>query len=41
LNGDDLRQPSSPTPARWGSKASCRNGRTRLIARGARRIGSR
>jgi ATP-dependent DNA ligase len=28
-------------PARWGSKASCRSGRTRPIARGARRIGLR
>src|SRR5215472_15367919 len=25
-------RPSSPMRARWGSKASCRNGRTRLIA---------
>jgi len=32
-----------PTPmrARWDSKASCRSGRTRCIARGARLIGSR
>jgi bifunctional non-homologous end joining protein LigD len=34
-------RPSSPTPARWGSKESCRSGRTHLIARGARFIGSR
>ena len=34
-------RPSSPMPARWGSKASCRSGRTRLTARGARLIGSR
>jgi bifunctional non-homologous end joining protein LigD len=27
-------RPSSPMPARWGSKASCRSGRTRLTARG-------
>ena len=34
-------RPCSPTPARWGSKASCRSARTRCIARGARLIGSR
>jgi hypothetical protein len=34
-------RPSSPTPARWGSKASCRSARTRCIAPAARRIGSR
>jgi len=28
-------------PVRWDSKASCRSARTRLIARGARLIGSR
>jgi ATP-dependent DNA ligase len=35
------RIPSSPMRAKWGSKALCRNGRTRLIARGARPIGSK
>jgi ATP-dependent DNA ligase len=34
-------RPSSPTPARWGSKASYRSGKTRPIVRGARRIGSK
>jgi ATP-dependent DNA ligase len=34
-------RPSSPMPASLVWKASCRNGRTRLIARGARPIGSR
>jgi ATP-dependent DNA ligase len=32
-------RPSSSMPARLGSKESCRRGRTRLIAQGARRIG--
>src|SRR5215831_16501345 len=32
-------RPSSPMPARWGSKASCRSGRTRLIVPGARLTG--
>jgi bifunctional non-homologous end joining protein LigD len=32
---------SSPTPARWGSKASCPSARTRCIAPAARRIGSK
>ena len=34
-------RPSSPTPARWDSKASCRSARTRCIAPAARLIGSR
>src|SRR5262249_33666399 len=34
-------RPSSPTPARWDSKASCRSVRTRLIAPAARPIGSK
>src|SRR5262249_41243485 len=34
-------RPFSPMRARWGSKASCRRGRTRLIARGARPIGTK
>jgi bifunctional non-homologous end joining protein LigD len=32
---------SSPMPARWDSKASCRNERNRSIAQGARPIGSK
>jgi ATP-dependent DNA ligase len=36
-----MTRASSPMPARWDWKASCRSGRTRLIARGARLIGSR
>jgi ATP dependent DNA ligase domain len=34
-------RPCSTTPAGWGWKASCPSGRTRPIARVARRIGSR
>ena len=34
-------RPSSPMPARWGSKASCRSGRTRPIVRDARLTGSK
>ena len=34
-------RPSSPMPARWGSKASCRSGRTRPTVRDARQIGSK
>ena len=34
-------RPSSPMPARWGSKASCRSGRTRPTVRGARLTGSK
>ena len=34
-------RPCSTTPAGWGWKASCRSGRTRPIARAARRTGSR
>jgi bifunctional non-homologous end joining protein LigD len=36
-----MARPSSPMPARWDSKASCRSGRDRLTARDARRIGSK
>ena len=32
---------SSPMPARWGLKESCRNGRTRPIVRGVRPTGSK
>jgi hypothetical protein len=34
-------RPSSPMPATWGSKASCRSGRIPPTVRAARPIGSR
>ncbi len=36
-----MARPSSPIPARWGSKVSCRRGRTRPTVLAARPIGSR
>jgi hypothetical protein len=39
IEGDGRR--SSPTPARWGSKVSCRNERARPTVRDARPTGSK